>query len=257
MNYFHSVREYITPVLNKSNFVEKGELTPQEFVKAGDFLTFKCPTWKWSSGDKSKKKSYLPEDKQYLVTRCVPCNEVEEFVEDDSKLEINKDKDDWSICYMKNSEQMKKQNEIVDLTISSNDDILDDYDDHDDPSIYMENSSVHLTKTYDMYITYDNYYRTPRVWLFGYDKFRNPLSQTEMFNDVSPEHAHKTVTYEYHPHEKYMSLSIHPCKHAQTMKNLIQRSNIEIIRADQYLCLFLKFIGTIIPKIEYDYSMAM
>lgn len=26
------------------------------------------------------------------------------------------------------------------------------------------------TRTYDLYITYDKYYQTPRLWLFGYDE---------------------------------------------------------------------------------------
>lgn len=26
------------------------------------------------------------------------------------------------------------------------------------------------TRTYDMYITYDKYYQTPRLWLFGYNE---------------------------------------------------------------------------------------
>lgn len=29
------------------------------------------------------------------------------------------------------------------------------------------------TRTYDLYITYDKYYQTPRLWLFGYDEVRN------------------------------------------------------------------------------------
>lgn len=28
------------------------------------------------------------------------------------------------------------------------------------------------TRTYDMYITYDKYYQTPRLWLFGYNEVR-------------------------------------------------------------------------------------
>ena len=26
------------------------------------------------------------------------------------------------------------------------------------------------TRTYDMYITYDKYYQTPRLWLYGYNE---------------------------------------------------------------------------------------
>lgn len=31
------------------------------------------------------------------------------------------------------------------------------------------------TRTYDLYITYDKYYQTPRLWLFGYDEVRTRL----------------------------------------------------------------------------------
>ncbi|KAF4020749.1 hypothetical protein G4228_012443 [Cervus hanglu yarkandensis] len=40
------------------------------------------------------------------------------------------------------------------------------------------------TRTYDLYITYDKYYQTPRLWLFGYDEVYVPLffrsEQTEV-----------------------------------------------------------------------------
>lgn len=42
-------------------------------MAAGDFLTYKFPTWSWATGDKSKRRDFLPEDKQYLVSRGVPC----------------------------------------------------------------------------------------------------------------------------------------------------------------------------------------
>jgi len=38
----------VTPLmgtLKESKFFEKGVLTPEEFVLAGDNLTHKCPTW--------------------------------------------------------------------------------------------------------------------------------------------------------------------------------------------------------------------
>lgn len=33
-------------VLKDSQFLEKGILTPEEFIIAGDQLTHKCPTWR-------------------------------------------------------------------------------------------------------------------------------------------------------------------------------------------------------------------
>ncbi len=41
------------------------------------------------------------------------------------------------------------------------------------------------TRTYDLNITYDNYYRTPRLWLFGYSESQHPLTEKEMYEDVS------------------------------------------------------------------------
>lgn len=31
------------------------------------------------------------------------------------------------------------------------------------------------TRTYDLYITYDQYYQVPRLWLVGFDETRHPL----------------------------------------------------------------------------------
>ena len=283
MNYLQYVREFVTPVLDKSNFVDTGVLTPEEFVEAGDTLVYKCPTWKWSAGDPTKKKKYLTnENKQYLVTRNVPC--IERCSAHSSIPETQDG--DWTI-YESHSEPpvdiigsketqplhipellpkksdsgMEDEKEETDLSGESGDEEMDGFEavesDDDDPAALTDKDTILRTRTYDVYITYDKYYRTPRVWLFGYDENRNPLTQKQMFEDVSPEHAKKTVTYEYHPHEKYMSLSVHPCKHAEVMKKLVKRSNGTVVRADQYLFLFLKFIGTVIPTISYDYSMTM
>lgn len=75
-SFFHSVREYITPVLKESKFAETGHLTPEEFVAAGDFLTFKCPTWQWhqTSSQQTEKsewmhREWLPTEKQFLITK--------------------------------------------------------------------------------------------------------------------------------------------------------------------------------------------
>jgi ubiquitin-like-conjugating enzyme ATG3 len=69
---FSSLREYLTPITHKSTFATTGEITPEEFVKAGDYLVYRFPTWQWSPADPSKSKDFLPPDKQFLVTRHVP-----------------------------------------------------------------------------------------------------------------------------------------------------------------------------------------
>ena len=78
-------------------------------------------------------------------------------------------------------------------------------------------------RTYDVFITYDKYYQTPRIWLFGYDEERRPLTSAQVFEDVSPDYVKKTVTIETHPHLALSLASIHPCKHAEVMKKIIER----------------------------------
>lgn len=113
------------------------------------------------------------------------------------------------------------------------------------------------TRTYDLNITYDNYYRTPRLWLSGYDENNKPLSIEQMYEDISEEHAKKTVTFEAHPHiPGTLMASIHPCRHAEVMKkliNLMAESGKEM-EVYNYLMIFLKFVQSVIPTIEYDYT---
>ena len=72
---FRNTREWITPVLHESAFTERGVLTPEEFVRAGDQLILKCPTWSWQSGEQSKMRPYLPSDKQFLIIRGCPSHQ--------------------------------------------------------------------------------------------------------------------------------------------------------------------------------------
>jgi hypothetical protein len=78
MNFIHStldkVREW-APVSHTSTFRQNGQITPEEFVAAGDYLVYKFPTWSWADASPvSKRLSYLPAGKQFLVTRGVPCH---------------------------------------------------------------------------------------------------------------------------------------------------------------------------------------
>jgi ubiquitin-like-conjugating enzyme ATG3 len=141
-----------------------------------------------------------------------------------------------------------------------------------DPSEYVTDNIL-PTRTYDLHITYDKYYQTPRLWLAGYDEHGAPLPPTRIFDDISREHAHKTVTIETHPHLELAMASIHPCRHAHVMKRIIEYTESQaikstivadaetveqpLVRVDQYLIIFLKFMSTVLPTIDYDYTMSL
>lgn len=46
-NIYKTAAEAVLPPLQKSAFAERGVLTPDEFVEAGDYLVRACPTWAW------------------------------------------------------------------------------------------------------------------------------------------------------------------------------------------------------------------
>ncbi|KAL5066406.1 hypothetical protein RYX36_028143 [Vicia faba] len=70
---FKDTVERITGPRTVSALKEKGVLSVSEFIITGDNLVAKCPTWSWESGEPSKRKPYLPSEKQFLITRKVPC----------------------------------------------------------------------------------------------------------------------------------------------------------------------------------------
>ncbi|CAM9501956.1 unnamed protein product, partial [Phaeothamnion confervicola] len=113
------------------------------------------------------------------------------------------------------------------------------------------------TRSYDLSITYDKYYQTPRIWLLGYDELQQGLNGEQMFEDVMQDYARQTVTIEPHPHLETYHASVHPCRHAAVMKRIVEnltRGGKEA-RVDQYLFIFLKFVQSVIPTVNYDHTM--
>eukprot|EP00057_Strongylocentrotus_purpuratus_P010228 XP_011664702.1 PREDICTED: ubiquitin-like-conjugating enzyme ATG3 [Strongylocentrotus purpuratus] len=117
-------------------------------------------------------------------------------------------------------------------------------------------SGILQTRTYDLNITYDKYYQTPRLWLFGYDEHRKPLTVEQMYEDISQDHVKKTVTVESHPNLPQTMCSVHPCRHADVMKKIIHtvQDGGGELGVHLYLLIFLKFVQAVIPTIEYDYT---
>ncbi|KAJ7594529.1 putative E2-like enzyme [Mycena floridula] len=345
---FWAVRDYLSPVLKDSKFKEHGRINPEEFVAAGDHLAYKFPVWTWEKGDASKARDYLPPDKQYLVTRGVPClrratslaytdadedaerllsfgdsspGDGDEWVETHAGRKADVDNVanageiddipdlDASAEVASGMDAMHLQAGAVPADIPDMDDIPDmeedDLEAGDDEATAptIDASQVEVAKgnllqvrTYDVMITYDKYYQTPRIWLIGYDENRRPLTPPQIFQDISADHALKTVTIEAFPHSTSLqAASVHPCKHASVMKKVIERMNnsvvaeqiaqtkskdgkkkwgfgkkggkddkpvageeeeVEGMRVDFYLVVFLKFIASIVPTIEVDSTTA-
>ena len=79
MNILHStldtLRDRWAPISHTSTFRSTGQITPEEYVLAGDYLVYKFPTWSWADASSpAKRVNYLPAGKQYLITRGVPCH---------------------------------------------------------------------------------------------------------------------------------------------------------------------------------------
>ena len=132
-----------------------------------------------------------------------------------------------------------------------------------------DNNNVLRVRSYDVSITYDKYYQTPRVWLMGYtdDGSNTPLTGDEMMEDVISDYAHRTVTVENHPHVSGPHASIHPCQHGAVMKTIVKNltidgggddgggNNNKGPSVEMYLFIFLKFVSSMIPTISYDFTM--
>jgi len=322
---FKAAAETVMPTLKESKFFEKGVLTPEEFVEAGDLLVHNCSTWSWERGERDRMASFLPKEKQFLISRSIPClkrvralecqdakeeetetgwlnthvgmkslniDNIEEIKDIDeksmieveetkepliriteqhfTKKEIAEDVPEAVIDGLEKNLDLQAQNEsdIPDIDTFEESDNIEEIDELNDDVIAKPNNLPYIkaqepeddgilkTRTYDLTITYDKYYQVPRIWLRGYDENSRPLTSGQIMDDISVDHAEKTVTVESHPHMGGICASIHPCKHADLMKILIERMHMskKEMRADQYLFLFLKFMSSVIPTIDYDFT---
>jgi ubiquitin-like-conjugating enzyme ATG3 len=308
-----------------------------KYINKGDELVFKCPTWSWEcASEPSKVRSILPPDKQFLITRNVPCseriqtmrNKIGEMTEllegtqlqsDDPQSTTTNDNDEgWLISHIntkpRNDEDDNDDEELDEfevlntneeeeeittvtklmsysntqdqLSTTSNtsptatnykqsqqqqrqeEDNEDEYGDLEDDTMEQDettattnsikpttkNSNIQRVRTYDISITYDKYYQTPKVWILGYTSGGTPLSTEQMFQDIMPEYVQRTVTIEAHPSLGTTQLSIHPCQHAAVMKTILRNLN-QSPKVEFYLFIFLKFISSIIPTINYDFTL--
>jgi ubiquitin-like-conjugating enzyme ATG3 len=273
---YRDVAKKFMSILKESKFYEEGVLTPEEYIKAGDFLTSKCPTWKWCSA--KTKVDYLPDDKQYLQTT-VPCpTRVAEY-EKINKTTERLLEDDWveanvNFYNRKNDDEIKDIDEechtkqVVVNNIFTNDNYMDIDIVKDENKIQEvsedfivveqnDDENVIKTRTYDVSVTYDFFYRVPRMWLTGYNENGIPLQDKEINEDIMMEYIDRTVTIEKHPHTGVKSVSIHPCKHSLLLLKMIENFERAGKKLDVHMSilLFLKFLHSVVPTIQYDFTM--
>jgi ubiquitin-like-conjugating enzyme ATG3 len=289
---FQSAREYLTPVLTTSQFYEKGQLTPEEFVLTGDYLIKLSPSWAWSRCTSSQvAKSYLPLDKQFLIIKNLPCRRRVQSMNRSGDYEKD------IISLYSNSEIPEIPHSPASVSsvrsIHTEDHEDDEHDTHDthadvkaeklvehvedeysdmssfaDPTMNIIDPALSIDKSadtedeiryYELTIVYDNYYRTPRVYLRGYGSEGAPLNIHKTMEDIMQDYVNKTATLETHPYDGLQCLSIHPCRHAATMKRIIDtmiaNTGGKLPPIQVYMFLFIKFIGSMIPTIEYDNTM--
>jgi hypothetical protein len=67
------------------------------------------------------------------------------------------------------------------------------------PTIKTSGEKEEDYRIYKVYITYDEYYHTPRLWLSGNDKQGRPLNSKQIFEDIIAEYQNETVTEDTHP----------------------------------------------------------
>lgn len=259
-NVLHAARDYLTPTLKSTQFLEKGQLTPEEFVLAGDYLVRLSPGWTWCSGDTRLAKSYLPPDKQFLVSRGCICRTRAAALDVSG---IEKDEGDgWTGAGVDSAPE-----EYTDMITHEPGDLTNFMDSTvmtvHDPAAAMVIPDIREDgdRLYDIHIAYDNAYRTPRIYLMGFvGGCGIPLRPEAMMEDLMQDYVSKTATLEKHPHQGGGPfISIHPCRHAQTMKRLVDEMatvggapSIEL-----YMFIFLKFISSVIPTIEYDLTVSV
>ncbi|KAG5493454.1 hypothetical protein JIQ42_01821 [Leishmania sp. Namibia] len=259
---FKNVHNKLHNVKTTSDFQTTGRLTPREFVEAGDELVQKNPVWQWVGGPEALQ-DFLPKDKKCIVYRGAPCTERAPVDQANSSPEAV-DEDGFVVT--------EAPQVVLPAAVIEEEKVLtwdDDDSESDAASVSATATDNSSLRIYDVYIVYDKYYQTPRMYLVGYASDHvTPLTTDQMKEDVYRSNYGKTVTIDPHPVLSIPCISIHPCRHAETMRSLMHRmqenydrenandDNAELFVFPTHLALllFLKFISTVLPTIQYDVS---
>ncbi|MCQ2820713.1 MAG: autophagy-related protein [archaeon] len=171
--------------------------------------------------------------------------------EEDKKAPKPEEKKENKVLDLDDDEEIKKEEKKEEKKASDFDDFCVIEGEEED------GGKVLKTRTYDVTVTYDLYYCVPRMWLIGYSEKGSVLTTEEMEMDIMPEYRNKTVTIEPHPITGIKNISVHPCRHSMLLKKMIENFEKSGKKLEVYMCivLFLKFLHSVVPTIQYDFTM--
>ncbi|KRW99224.1 hypothetical protein PPERSA_07467 [Pseudocohnilembus persalinus] len=218
MSLFGGISNFIGSFkqVKDSDFEQNGLLTPQQFVLAGDQLL--QLGWQWKKAQNSNKvDKNLPIDKQFLQIEQVNCE--------------------------------KRIKEVFKQHV----DTVNQVEGFEIPNFKENNQDIVDCRTYNISITYDDYYHVPRLWLTGFTEDQKPLNRQQILQDITDEQD-KFATLEDHPRLEQKQVTIHPCRHSERLKAFVKEAKQRGInyKPEQALLIFLQFMPSIMPTMELD-----
>lgn len=249
-------REAIYPVLSQSQFIERGVLTPEEFVISGDKLVKLCDKFKWCSVSSTSSKTYLPHLKQYLILKDVKCSNKICDIGGETMKAIDNETTQKEIF----NNHLQLNHTVINNFEMREDHYLEDLEDLENSDLALDEATIIENQIkneniYDISITYDKYWQVPRIWISGKKINGTHLTSDEIFKDICYDYAKKTVTIENHPYSLYSHVTIHPCGHSHLMLKIIQLmiQDNKTPNVEDYVQLFMIVMQNIMPTLELNY----
>ena len=249
---YKAAAEMVIPDLKDSNFLETGMLTKDEFKLSCNKLIKMDSTWSWMK------------EGECLMKKRILCNKIQleqdHNVDEDINVYNLKDTPETIEATQTNVEISHEPEQNSD---TESDDFLAEFEtqdlvENDAATIKIDYDNLDKSHYYNVSITYDQYYRTPRIWFEGIDSGGNMLSQQEIYSDFMVEYIKVSLTLELHPIMDMNYISVHPCKHAYAMQKMfafeLEKKDESEVKIEDYLVHFLKFASCVIPQLEFDKS---
>jgi ubiquitin-like-conjugating enzyme ATG3 len=249
---YKAAAEMVIPDLKNSNFLETGMLTKEEFALSCDKLIQTDPSWTWMKYG------------ECLIKKRILCNKIqlEQDINVDTDINVYNLKNDTLKNELNNDNKELNISDEANDSDTESDDFLANFENSDlvaqDEATLKVDYTANKEHYYNVSITYDQYYRTPRIWFEGTDSFGHMLEQDDIYSDFMVEYIKVSLTLEKHPILNLNCISVHPCKHAFAMQKMfafeLEKKDVSEVKIEDYIVHFLKFASCVIPQLEFDKS---